>query len=137
MNKKAIIGIATSIIAISACGETRTIVVEKTVPDTVQEETTTTEKYIPETTAWMSPEDTYIENIIYYDPSLINQFGKQWLLDLGYTSCNAIDEGMSLYDLLDMTTETGTDPKTIGFLVGEAIRNFCPENQWFIDAAGA
>lgn len=134
--KKAII-ITASIIALSACGETRTVVVEKTVPDTVQEETTTTEKYIPETTIRLSPEEVYMDNIMYYDRSLINQFGKQWLLDLAHTSCDAIDEGMSLYDLVDMASRTGADVETVGFLVGEAIRNFCPENQWFIDAAGA
>lgn len=113
------------IIALSACG-TRTVVVEQVIA-------TTTTVYEP-----LQPsngENIYIQNIVDQYPGLLNKFGKPWLIDFAKTVCTEIDNGMTINDLLDMSRTADADAETVGYLTGEAIRNFCPENQWFIDAA--
>jgi hypothetical protein len=80
-------------------------------------------------------ENIYIRNIVDQYPGLLNKFGKPWLIDFAKTVCTEIDNGMTINDLLDMSRTADADAETVGYLTGEAIRNFCPENQWFIDAA--
>jgi|DEB19_MinimDraft_3_1074340.scaffolds.fasta_scaffold194050_1 hypothetical protein len=116
---------AIALITLSACG-TKTVVVEKS-PDTTKSPVVTNPP--------MSSEDIYIENVLSEYPGLLNKFGRQWIIDYATTTCDSIDQGMTLTDLLNMTTASGVDASMIGFLTGEAIRNFCPRNQWFIDAA--
>jgi hypothetical protein len=122
---KKLLALSMGIIALSACG-TRTVVVEQVIA-------TTTTVYEP-----LQPsngENIYIRNIVDQYPGLLNKFGKPWLIDFAKTVCTEIDNGMTINDLLDMSRTADADAETVGYLTGEAIRNFCPENQWFIDAA--
>ena len=123
-----------AVATLSSCGGTRTIVVEKVVDDT-QVDTPTTE--IQTTEAPKSGIDTYVDNVIYMYPDVINSRGRNWVVELGYTICEAIDTGMSLDDLVVLAMRANADAEMVGFITGEAIRNLCPEHQWFIDAAGA
>lgn len=121
--KKLIIVLASSTLLIGCA--TKTVVVEKTtVPDTIP----ATDK----TSYW---EEKYISNVTKMYPNLINNLGRKWLIDYANTTCEEIDNGMTLVDLTEMTVNNNLDVEMIGFLTGEAIRNFCPRNQWFIDAA--
>jgi hypothetical protein len=61
--------------------------------------------------------------------------GKVEVIRIGYTFCGAIDEGMTFNELVDMTVRADIDGGIVGSLLREAIEHFCPQNQWFIDAA--
>lgn len=122
-----------TVCAISAllvgCG-TKTVVVERT---------TTTDAGVQQT----APErndtqygvDNYINNVVAKYPGLINSLGRNWLVQYANTTCESIDDGLTLTGLAEMALGYNLDVEMIGFLTGEAIRNFCPRNQWFIDAA--
>jgi len=122
---KKLLAISMSVIALSACG-TRTVIVEQV------QATTTTQYMAPQQTA---TEDLYLNNVAGMYPNLINNLGKPWLINFATTICAEVNNGMTIKDLLNMTTQYDIDAEMVGFLTGEAIRNFCPENQWFIDAA--
>jgi hypothetical protein len=121
--KKAIIALLASITLVG-CGTTKTVVVERTVPETPV--TTPQAQY---------GTDNYIANISSEYPHLINNLGKPWLIDFAETVCSSIDDGATLSDFVKMSTQYNIDAGMLGFLLGESIRNFCPSNQWFIDAA--
>jgi hypothetical protein len=57
------------------------------------------------------------------------------VLNLGLLTCETIDEGSTLADFVQMAEDTGVDAGFIGALIREAVENFCPQNQWFIDSA--
>ena len=123
---KKLLALSMTIIALSACG-TRTVVVEQAVaPTTTAVSETMHDEY---------GTDEYINNIVRMYPNLLNNLGKPWLIKFGQTVCMEVDNGMTIKDLINMTTQYDIDAEMVGFLTGEAIRNFCPENQWFIDAA--
>lgn len=122
---KKLLAVSMGLIALSACG-TRTVVVEQVIAPT----TTAYEPLQPS-----NGENMYIQNIVNQYPGLLNKFGKPWLIDFAKTVCTEIDNGMTINDLLNMSSTANADSETVGYLTGEAIRNFCPENQWFIDAA--
>lgn len=126
MKKAAVILAIASTAALASCaGET--IVVEKVV-----EATTTTQYVAPE------PEygaENYISNIISMYPSLLNSMGRPKLVEFAELICTEIDNGLSFNGLAEMGLRNDVDLEMLGFLTGEAIRNFCPRNQWFIDSA--
>ena len=122
--KKAII-IALAGISLAGCG-TKTIVVQQTVPPKVS---------VPVTQAPMSDEDTFFQNVMNEYPTIVANAGRQWVIDLGNTLCDSIDEGMSFAGLAQMGSNANVDLEMLGYITGEAIRNLCPRNQWFIDSA--
>ena len=124
MKKAALLLIAT--VALTACG-TRTVV--------VQQPAATTKPPVVSQTPAASAEDLYIDAIIRERSSLVNEWGKNWLIEFGYVVCGSIDEGMTLTDLIDMASKTNADGEMVGILVRLAIVNICPRNQWFLDAA--
>lgn len=123
--KKVLLVIA-STIALTACG-TRTVVVQQPVA--------TTQPPVISQTPTTSADDMYIDAIIAERSSIVNQLGKNWLIEFGHAVCGSIDEGMTLTDLLNMASNTNADGATVGILVRLAILNICPSNQWFLDAA--
>lgn len=123
---KKVIAISLLSLSLGACG-TRTVVVEKVSPTIPQTEAP------PITEAYGV--DNYIANVVARYPNLLNNLGRQWLINYANTTCDSIDSGMTLSDLADMSVSNNVDASMVGFLTGEAIRNFCPRNQWFIDAA--
>ena len=115
--------LALPLLALAACGE-RTVVIQQPVATTRP----------PVVTPTLGV-DTYINDILNEDATILNDMGKKWVIDFAYATCGAIDEGMTINDLLDMAIKSGADGTDVGRLTRLAIVNLCPENQWFIDAA--
>lgn len=124
--KKLLITATATVIALSACTTERVIEVEKTTPTT---------QYVAPVTTPADKELTFINNLTADFPGEVSTLGKVKVLELGYLMCDAIDDGTTLNDLVAMASRTGVDAAFIGALVRESVHNFCPENQWFIDAA--
>lgn len=100
------------------------------------EKTTSTTEYVAPTQPPASDPDTRFMNNITSDfPYEVSKLGKANTLEMGHLVCDAIDEGNTLQDFVDMANRTGVDAGFIGALIREAVHNFCPENQWFIDSA--
>lgn len=110
---------------VSGCG--RTVVVERVV------EATTTTQYIPPVPE--TGDDAYINALVEQYPDVVNRMGRPTLIKFADLLCKEIDNGMTLEDLLLMSVEYGVDAEMLGFITASAVRNFCPHNQWFIDAA--
>jgi hypothetical protein len=127
MNKIATAAIVLSTAVLSACG-TRTVVVEQT-PDTQVE--------VPQTAAPqpVDREQQFLNGVTADYPTEVSRLGKVGVLQMGRLTCDAIDEGSTLADFVDMAQKSGVDAGFIGSLIREAVHNFCPENQWFIDSA--
>jgi hypothetical protein len=128
MKKLAITAIVLTAASLSACG-TRTIVVEKAVPDTVA---ATQQTAAPKP---IDREEQFLNNVAADYPAEVTRLGKVGVLKMGRLTCDAIDEGSTLADFVNMAQSSGVDSGFIGTLIREAVHNFCPENQWFIDSA--
>lgn len=105
---------------LSSCGGTKTVIVEAT--------TTTTEAPA------RSAEDSYFDVVLENYPEVVNRNGRQWVIEFGNITCGAIDDGMTLNQLLGMVG-SNVDGALVGFMVRHAILEICPRNQWFLDAA--
>lgn len=124
---KKLLAVAVLALGVSACG-TKTIVVEKA-PDT-------TLAPIQDTVQSSSErEQNFLNGLTYDHPTEVSRLGKTSVLELGRLTCGAIDDGSTLSDFVQMASKTGVSPEFIGALIREAVENFCPENQWFIDSA--
>lgn len=124
-----ILGATAIAILLSSCG-TKTIVVERT-PDT-------TEYVAPKTSPAPqkeSPESAFLNGLTATHPYEVTMLGKQKALEMGKLTCGAIDEGSTLEDFALMAMRNNVDAGFIGALIREAVHNFCPDNQWFIDSA--
>lgn len=119
--------IAVSVIFLSAC-TTERVVIER-----VQETTTTVQTNESSQDEYF--EDQYLQGVTGDFPSEIARLGKVKAIQLGYYVCQAIDEGTTIQELVDITMESSVDPGFIGSVIREAVHNFCPNNQWFIDSA--
>ena len=126
--KYAVLTVMTFITAIVllGCG-TKTIIRE------VAASTTTVQV---ETTQYVDGETEYFQAVVENYPNVVNTMGRKWVIDFGYTMCGAISEGTSLSELAAMSDKYNLDIEMVGFLIGKSIFNLCPENKWFIDAAG-
>ena len=123
--KKIALATISAALLLSACG-TKTVVVE------VEATTTTTEYVAPEP---QYGTENYISNVISLYPGLLNSMGRPKLIEFADLICQEIDNGLSFNGLAQMGIRSQIDLEMLGFLTGEAIRNFCPHNQWFIDSA--
>lgn len=124
---KNLITIIAAGVFLSACG-TRTVVVEQTPTPTaapVQD--------APQSSS--EREENFLNGLTYDHPTEVSRLGKTSVLELGRLTCGTIDEGATLADFVKMANQTGVSPEFIGSLIREAVENFCPENQWFIDSA--
>ena len=133
MKIRYIIAASAAIVTLGACTVERTYVTPTTKAPVV--ETTDAPEQNLEDLSRSEKEDLYIA-YLYTEPQtswMIDANGRQWMLELGYLSCQAIDEGTTLAGFASIATETGTDPEALGLIVGSAITLFCPENQWFVD----
>jgi hypothetical protein len=122
--KKAILVILASATLVG-CG-TRTVIVEATTPESTN----------PPVTDYQSKGgvDGYFNAVMEAFPNAVNIHGRKWIVEFGEIACGAIDEGMSLNELLNMVPASA-DSALIGYMVRHAILNICPHNQWFLDAA--
>jgi hypothetical protein len=125
---KKLLAIAILTIGVSACG-TRTVVVEQAPAPTsapVQQDSFQSSS---------ERDENFLNGLTYDHPSEVSRLGKTGTLELGHLTCGTIDEGATLADFVQMANKTGVSPEFIGSLIREAVENFCPENQWFIDSA--
>jgi PBP1b-binding outer membrane lipoprotein LpoB len=135
MKNKIIISTAIAAVLFTACSssnDSSDTVVETTVDTTVVETT------VPETTtteAQADPETQFIDDIMYEYSWVVNNMGRVTLVELGKTVCAAIDEGMSFNGYLDMMLNADVDLGAGGAILRSSIVNFCPQEQWFLDAA--
>jgi hypothetical protein len=103
--------------------------------DAVEQAPVTTEEKVVVTVPQISPDENFLNGMSSDFPGEVAMLGKSRILDLGRTTCQAIDEGSTISDFADMAVQTGVDAGFVGALIREAVENFCPENQWFIDSA--
>ena len=121
---KKLLALSIGALVLSACG-TKTIVVEKSPDTTIYEAPITTP---------VNDEQNYIEGVTADFPSEVSKLGKVQIIELGRLMCDAIDEGITIQNLVAMSSTYNVDPGFIGAVVREAVENFCPDNQWFIDS---
>jgi hypothetical protein len=124
---KKIVAIAITCVTLASCG-TKTIVVEKA-PDT------TPAPVQPEQKSSFDREENFLNGLTYDHPTEVSKLGKTGTVELGRLTCGSIDEGSTINDFVDMANRSGVSAEFIGSLIREAVENFCPENQWFIDSA--
>jgi hypothetical protein len=122
---KKLLALSLVVVSLSACG-TKTIIKEVAPSTTVE--------VIAEQP--QGGETEYFQAVVDNYPNLVNNMGRKFVIDFGYTMCGAISEGTSLSELAEMSNKYNLDIEMVGFLIGKSILNLCPENQWFIDAAG-
>jgi hypothetical protein len=80
-------------------------------------------------------EDLYIEQLYsdYGTAYWVNTMGEPFMINFGYTICQAINEGTTQEDFVLMAMSEGfTDFEALGYIAGTAVRFFCPENEWWI-----
>lgn len=124
--KKTAIPALLMVFALGACTTERIVEVQKTTPTT---------EYVAPSPSPMDAEQNFLNGLTYDHPSEVSRLGKAAVLELGKLTCEAIDEGSTISDFVGMASKTGASPEFIGSLIREAVENFCPENQWFIDSA--
>jgi hypothetical protein len=123
--RKTVIALLASI-ALVGCGTTGTAIQEETPVATLPPVTVPTV---------VDKEQNFLNGLTYDHPTEVSRLGKASVLELGRLTCEAIDEGSTIGDFVKMAGNTGASPEFIGSLIREAVENFCPENQWFIDSA--
>ncbi len=80
-------------------------------------------------------EQNFLDGMTSDWPADVSRLGKTAIIDMGRLACGAIDEGATVSDFAAMAERSNVDGGFIGSLIREAVENFCPENQWFIDSA--
>ena len=132
---KRIIPIIIGTLALVGCG-TKTVYVTSTdAPDTTVKVVKTTDAPI----ATSAPEPAYTteDEFIYdinngYDETIYLE--DQDMIDAGYTTCDALRNGMSGYEVLEVIISSGGGVSSIEELlttvVASAVINFCPEQQY-------
>jgi hypothetical protein len=124
--RKATITLLASI-ALVGCGTTGTTAIQEEAPVATLPPVT-----VPTV---VDKEQNFLNGLTYDHPAEVSRLGKASVLELGRLTCEAIDEGSTIGDFVKMAGNTGASPEFIGSLIREAVENFCPENQWFIDSA--
>lgn len=124
--KKVIITVLASV-ALVGCGTTGTTAIQEETPVATLPPVT-----VP---VVVDKEQNFLNGLTYDHPAEVSRLGKASVLELGRLTCEAIDEGSTIGDFVKMAGNTGASPEFIGSLIREAVENFCPENQWFIDSA--
>ena len=118
---------AIAVIGLSSCA-TETRVVEKTSDTTAYSAPQSTEA------PYVSRDTNFLSGMTYDYPAEVSRLGKTSIIEMGKLACEAIDEGATIQDFLKLATSSGVDAGFIGALIREAVENYCPENQWFIDS---
>lgn len=137
---KKIIGAIVLTAGLVACGSSSSTTNEKLTvssheidADELEQGTTTTEE--PITIPELTPEEKFVAAIAADFSWMVNKLGRVKLVDLGKVICQAIAEGMSFSDYLDLVFKYDIDAAAAGALLRESIWNFCPNEQWFLNAA--
>lgn len=139
--KKSIFVVA--LLGLTACGGTRTVYVTDTEvpnsPEITVVKTTDAPIATPAPTqppvAW-SDEEEFISDIYNgYDETIYLE--DQDMIDAGYTTCDALRNGMSGYEVLEVIISSGggipSIEELLGTVVASAVVNFCPEQAYKFD----
>jgi hypothetical protein len=130
---KRIIPIIIGTLAITACGGTKTVYVDKTdAPETTAKVVKTTDAPIatpaPTLPAW-SEEDEFLYDVessyggvIYVDD--------QQMIDTARTVCDGLLSGMSGNEVVWAITNAGGDSDLVIAVVAAAVANFCPSQMY-------
>jgi hypothetical protein len=119
--KKALLTIAIGAGLLVACTTKETVYVPQTTNPSVIKTTTT------ESVSWDS---LYLVTIRDAFPEL-GTFSDSYLITLGQTICDSIDEGMTIVDLALIAIDLEIDEYLLGYIGGAAITAYCPWNDWF------
>jgi len=135
--KKIIIG-ATALIALTACGSTRTVYVDNTdaidegyeVVTTTNAPATTPAPTLPPVT-WTAEDEFLfdIKNSVGY--VAVSDYD---LLDTGYMVCSTLRGGATAMDVVLAITGVGYEQEFLAALTASAVLNLCPDQQWKFDA---
>jgi hypothetical protein len=135
---KRLIPIIVGALVLVGCG-TKTVYVTSTeAPDTTVKVVKTTDAPI----ATPAPEPVYTDEdeFIYdinngYDETIYLE--DQDMIDAGYTTCDALRNGMSGYEVLEVIISSGggipSIEELLGTVVASAVVNFCPEQAYKFD----
>jgi len=118
---------AIAVIGLSSCTTETVRVIEKSPDTTAYSAPTETESYV-------SRDTNFLNGMTEDFPAEVSRLGKQQIVEMGKLSCEAIDEGATIQDFVKLADSSGVDAGFIGALIREAVENYCPENQWFIDS---
>ena len=81
-----------------------------------------------------SKQQVFIKVVTNKYPELIGSESE--LIGLGHNACDLIDSGATTSDFVDIADSSGFDIGEYGYIVGAAVRSFCPENQDFVTSNG-
>lgn len=80
-------------------------------------------------------EDMFIAELYAHGNYIVDNTDEYELLDLGWSTCQALDQGASLDELVAALANSGnftTDTETefVGLVIGEALQHLCPQHSW-------
>jgi hypothetical protein len=135
---KRLIPIIVGTLVLVGCG-TKTVYVTSTeAPDTTVKVTKTTDAPIatPAPQPAYTTEDEFIYDIYNgYDETIYLE--DQDMIDAGYATCDALRNGMSGYEVLEVIISSGggipSIQELLGTVVASAVVNFCPEQAYKFD----
>lgn len=134
MKTKLIIGLGA--LALTACGGTKTVYVERTdAPDTTTKVVRTTDAPIATPAPSFSDEELYVLGVhatagqaVYVDDEM--------LIETGYGICSALDAGASMDEVaIIAVTQAGGDDRILSLfasVTASAVYNLCPEYLWMM-----
>lgn len=127
---KRLVTLATVALALTACGGTRTVYVNKTeAPDTTVRVVKTTDAPIatpaPTTQAPWTEEDEFLYDIEsqYYGTIYVSEYE---MISTGRIVCDSLLSGMSGQEVIWAIVGAGGDTEFITTVVSSAVVNFCP-----------
>jgi len=135
--KKIIIS-ACALIALTACGGTKTIYVNTTeAPDTTVKVVKTTDAPATTPAPTLPPVTWTAEDEFLFD--IKNSIGyvavsDYDLLDTGYMVCSTLRGGATAMDVVLAITGVGYEQEFLAALTASAVLNLCPDQQWKFDA---
>lgn len=132
--------LAIGLLALTACGGTKTVYVVNTdAPDTTVKQVATTDAPVrtPVRTTppvYYTAEDEFLFDIeSSYGPILISE---ATVIEVGYATCEFLRGGGTKQDLLwameSSIVSSGGDANFVVAVVASAVVNFCPEQAWKI-----
>lgn len=124
---KTLVATALAIASLTGC------TIEATVPTTEAPAPSNTQDYGDPGVVEGSDDLAFLSIIKSEYPFLESEFSDAWLIDLGWTICGAIGEGLDLAGLAAMAVDGDMDPEMVGYITGAAIGAYCPQFSDFFD----
>lgn len=132
--KRIITPIIIGTLALTACGGTKTVYVDKTdAPDTTTKVVKTTDAPIATPAPTLPPVTWTAEDEFLFD--IKNSVGYVGvsdydLLDTGYMVCSTLRGGATAMDVVVAISSVGYEQEFLTALTASAVLNLCPDQQW-------